>query len=88
MITPLHPAYTDPALPTQKVRAYIPIVSAAGDTDKATKMIYHKLANHPNPPLRLPVGKDSIEMIKAKLDRILRDVEEYKEWSEDLVLSE
>lgn len=55
-----------------------------GDVSKAAKQIY-RLSTLPEPPLRLPLGKDSIETIEDQLELIRADLEKYKSWSEDLM---
>ena len=55
-----------------------------GDAQKAVVKIY-ELTELESPPLRLPLGKDAVGAIKAKLTDILTNVQEYESWSEDLL---
>jgi len=42
------------------------------------------LSNVENPPLRFPIGKDSVQRVKLQLGLVKADVEKYESWSEDL----
>ena len=55
-----------------------------GDCDKATAMLFHKLASDPEPSLRLAVGLDSSNGIKQKLKSIETDIANHESWSEAL----
>jgi len=82
---PVHPAYTDPTLTgnilrNQAVNGTYP----SGDTDKATAMIFHKLANDPEPSLRVGVGLDSNGGIKQKLKNVEADIAKHESWSDNL----
>ena len=48
-----------------------------------TKLYELSLLN--DPPLWLPIGMESVSGVKAHLERILKDVETYGSWSNDLV---
>lgn len=82
---PVHPAYTEPTLAGNAMRngkgngAY-----PGGGCDKATTMLFHKLANDPEPSLRVAVGPDSNSGIKKKLKRIEADITKHESWSNDL----
>lgn len=87
-----HPAYTNPMLPSVVYREAIlssgrgetnPLYDAKGDAAKAVKALY-RLSELPSPPLRLVLGKDVLEMCRAKAAALLKDVEEYASWSEGL----
>ncbi|KAI0086340.1 NAD(P)-binding protein [Irpex rosettiformis] len=54
-----------------------------GDTVKFAEKVWELLAL-PNPPLRLPLGLDSIDFIEGQLKIISTDLEEYRSWSEDV----
>ena len=82
-VFPVHPAYTDPMLmgnilrnPKNKGRF------RGGDPDKATVMLFHKLANDPEPSLRVAVGLDSSSRIKQKLKDVEADIMKYETWSD------
>lgn len=70
------------------IRGFIPTHESSGDTDKLTTLIYSKLVDSPNPPLRLPLGKDSITMIKASLSEMLADMEKHESWSDGLTFDD
>jgi len=80
---PVHPAYTDPTLTGNAVRG-LKDNANLGDPDKATHMFFHKLANDPEPSLRVAVGTDSNSAIKDKLKRVEADITKYESWSDDL----
>ena len=82
---PVHPAYADPTLAGNVVRVnWIHRTYPSGDTDKATTMLFHKLANDPEPSLRLGVGLDSNSGIKQKLKDVEADITKHESWSDDL----
>ena len=80
---PVHPAYTDPTLMGNIIRG-LKDTGAFGDADKATGMLFHKLANNPEPPLRVAVGSDSNNGIKQKLKKIEADITKHESWSDTL----
>jgi len=55
-----------------------------GDADKATLMLFHKLANDPEPSLRVAVGSDSNRGIRQKLKNVEADITKYESWSDSL----
>jgi hypothetical protein len=63
-------------------------MDSPGDTTKATAVFYHKLANDPNPPLLLVLGKDAVATVKGKLASLSTEVEKYEEWSENLTFAD
>ena len=82
---PAHPAYTEPTLAGNAMRnlkdnSSYPI----GDCDKATTMLFRKLANDPKPSLRVAVGLDSNSCIKQKLKSLEADIAKHESWSHDL----
>lgn len=80
---PVHPAYTDPTLMGNIIRGFKDN-GVHGDTDKATKMLFHKLADDPEPALRVAVGPDSNNGIKQKLKKVEADITKYENWSNGL----
>jgi hypothetical protein len=54
------------------------------DTDKATSMLFHRLANDPDTSLRVAVGPDANDSIKQKLGKVEADITKYESWSDDL----
>ena len=79
-VLPVHPAYTRNK---KKNGAY-----RIGDADKATAMLFHKLANDPKPSLRVAVGQDSNGAIKKKLKDVGADITKYESWSDSLNLTD
>lgn len=55
-----------------------------GDTDKATRMLFHELASEPELPLRVTVGPDVNPWIKRKLKTVEADITKYERWSDNL----
>lgn len=80
---PVHPAYRDPTLMGHFIRG-LKYNGILGDTDKATAMLFRRLADDPEPPLRVAVGHDSNSGIKQKLKRVEADITKYKGWSDGL----
>ncbi|KAF9648942.1 NAD(P)-binding protein [Thelephora ganbajun] len=80
---PVHPAYTDPTLMGNIVRG-LKNNGTYGEADKATSMLFHRLANEPGPPLRIAVGLDANNSIKQKLKKVEADITKYESWSDDL----
>ena len=84
-IFPVHPAYTDPTLTGNILRNHTTGGTyQGGDSDKATTMLFHKLANDPEPSLRVAVGLDSSGGIKQKLKNIEADITKHESWSDNL----
>lgn len=86
---PAHPAYTKPDGHVAKQREYEKIAyddpaNKMGDVEKAAQKIFD-LSNLAEPPLRLPLGKDSVAEIRSQLQRIAADLDAYEEWSGDLL---
>ena len=83
---PQHPAYAYPSsatstrrkLFTEDVRT-LPF----SDVDKGVQKIF-ELTLLPNPPARLPLGRDSVRFCRDYVDDISRDVEGYAHWSDEL----
>jgi NAD(P)-dependent dehydrogenase (short-subunit alcohol dehydrogenase family) len=46
------------------------------------------LADSPDPPLRLPLGKDAFAMVDRKLDQVRRDIEPWRETSQNMEFSD
>lgn len=80
---PVHPAYLDPALMGNVIRG-LKENGTYGDTDKATRMIFHELANEKGLPLRVSVGPDVNPWVKQKLKTVEADITKYERWSDNL----
>ncbi|KAH9952121.1 NAD-P-binding protein [Amylocystis lapponica] len=84
VIIPPHPAYAKPSLMSSIVRQWLaPLPVLPGDTAKATELFY-KLTTLPDPPLHLPLAKDSLTLVKRKTANLLADVAKYESWSEKI----
>ncbi len=85
---PAHPAYTKPGLPVIAVRSALENLNDPnnkfGDAEKAAHKFY-ELASLSDPPLRLILGQDAIEMIRSKMKSVASDIEKYEAWSSDLL---
>ncbi|KAI0671258.1 NAD(P)-binding protein [Trametes maxima] len=81
--TPQHPAYTDPTLPTNQLRAAWGAFVPAGDARKAVEVFY-RVAGLPEPPLHFPVGKDALAEIRGKVQDLGETMDKYGGWSEGL----
>lgn len=78
-----HPAYSKPELPVHGLRNMWDQFNPQGDVKKAVEVFY-TVAGLPEPPLHIAVGKDSIEMGKVKLGKVLAEFEKYEYLSENL----
>jgi hypothetical protein len=78
-VLPQHSAYTDPSTPTSQIRAYMfGAYAPKGDPAKAAQAMI-KIANLDDPPLRIPLGVDAVEVVKGKCRNVLDEVEKYEE---------
>lgn len=83
-ILPIHPAYANPALPSSFIRSLTTNPAMfPNDPVKAAKIIY-RLSTIPSPPLRLALGKQSVDEIKKKIKKVAEELEEYESWSTDM----
>ncbi|CAL1712827.1 unnamed protein product [Somion occarium] len=79
-----HPAYNKPTLPGNLFRvAFHDSGLKKADTSKGVLKIYD-LSLLSEPPFRLPLGKDALEMIRGEAKSILEDAAKYEVWSEGL----
>ena len=80
-VAPYHPAYDEVLAST---RNYYETIAGnqPGDPDAAVKVMI-ELVDHPNPPLRLPMGKIALGRIHKKIDQYQ---DELKNW-EKVILS-
>ncbi|KAF8841862.1 NAD(P)-binding protein [Paxillus ammoniavirescens] len=77
-----HPAYTNPTSPSSQTRASLsPEID--GDADKATAAM-EKLVHLDHPPLRIPLHKQAVADVKARIQNVLDEVHAYESWSDDL----
>jgi len=84
---PLHPAYDNPALPATIFRGYLAKdQNSGGDPNKAVAKWY-ELAQLPDPPMRLVLGKDAIGVVRAHITKLTEDVNAKEDWSDDLTFN-
>ncbi|KAH9923789.1 hypothetical protein B0H21DRAFT_154151, partial [Amylocystis lapponica] len=84
VMAPMHPAYNNPAIPNGPVALRQGVTNTLmGDPEKAAVLMY-KLSGLAEPPLRLPLGHDSIYLYKAQLASLTADLEKYESWSADI----
>lgn len=88
---PVHPAYSNPNLPSRKVRdLYLGELATRaydGDPKKFARAMY-QLACMDDPPLYLPLHRVAVEAAKARGERLIKAAEEYASWSEDVYYPE
>ncbi|KAH7919579.1 NAD(P)-binding protein [Leucogyrophana mollusca] len=84
---PLHPAYTNPSLPTVQWRSMFPNVGQFfnGDPNKFAAAVF-KVSSLENPPFRLPLHEKTVAAMKAKGAAFSALAEEFVSWSEDIYL--
>lgn len=73
---PYHPAYDESLA---QIRHYYETIGGQqpGDPKLAVKVMID-LVEHPNPPLRLPMGKIALARIQKKLEQYLSEIETWK----------
>ncbi|EGN94408.1 hypothetical protein SERLA73DRAFT_125910 [Serpula lacrymans var. lacrymans S7.3] len=85
---PVHPAYTDPSLESAKMRTFLAAGHALidGDPDKAVAVI-EKVVHLDDPPMRLPVHKGALAMLREKVRSMIADANKYESWSDDVCVT-
>lgn len=78
-----HPAYDAPTNPTVFMRSFYESYVPPGDPKKGMEVVY-KLSSLEDPPLYFPLGKDTVAAYKSKAATLLKSVEQYESWSEDV----
>ncbi|KAI0076324.1 NAD(P)-binding protein [Panus rudis PR-1116 ss-1] len=81
------PAYSKPSLKGMQLRKSLEGEGGPAywaDPRPAALMVY-RLAHLPNPPLRLPLGRDALEGIKEEIQQIQADVDAYASWTDEMV---
>lgn len=90
-MTTVHPAYTNPLLPTMKLRSILTGDAVDqlfnGDPDKFAVAVY-KAAYLDDPPLRLPLHHLSVNIFREKGKQLLETAEKWGSWSEDILIKE
>ncbi|KAG9308869.1 hypothetical protein JVU11DRAFT_11328 [Chiua virens] len=86
---PIHQAYTDPSLPTMKLRDIFansdPLFN--GDPVKFADAVY-KVAYLEDPPLRLPIHPGSLAVLRQKGKQLLETADKWESWSEDVLVKD
>ena len=88
---PQHPAYASESnaaafvrrMYSESVDRKAVMRQGGGDPAKAVQKVY-ELSQLPDPPLRLLLGEDVNMMFKEWLAQVVREVEAYATWSDDL----
>ncbi|KAI0697217.1 NAD(P)-binding protein [Cerioporus squamosus] len=80
-------AYADPSNPASVMRHVFSHPEALPfelcDTSKGVQKVF-ELSRLPNPPLRLPLGRDAVRFLSEATAEYAKVVEEYSSWSEGL----
>ncbi|KAF8836176.1 NAD(P)-binding protein [Paxillus ammoniavirescens] len=86
---PVHPAYTDPALPTMQWRALFsnPNPAFNGDPDKFAEAVYNA-AYLEDPPLRLPIHPRALAVFRNKGKKLIEAADKWESWSEDVLMKD
>ncbi|KAG1865847.1 NAD(P)-binding protein [Suillus subalutaceus] len=88
-LVPIHPAYSDPNLPSRQYRSIYPGAERFSDGDiyKFALQMY-RLVQLDDPPFYLPLHRTALEAAKIKGQKLLQAVEDYGSWSDDVYLDE
>lgn len=88
-LVPIHPAYSDPNLPSRQYRSIYPGAEhfSDGDIYKFALQMY-RLVQLDDPPFYLPLHRTALEAAKIKGQKLLQAVEDYGSWSDDVYLDE
>lgn len=70
---------------THYVRGFFGAGEAPGDSEKVVNVLYEKVSNDPNPPLRIPLGQDALRDIRGSTQKIIEDCEKAAALSADLL---
>jgi NAD(P)-dependent dehydrogenase (short-subunit alcohol dehydrogenase family) len=81
---PIHPAYTNPSLPSTKGREFWQNPNVVrSDPSKAAKGLY-EFSKLEDPPVRWAIGKDAVEAIIKKAEEVLAQMRACASLSDDL----
>jgi hypothetical protein len=88
-LLPIHPAYSDPNLPSRKYRSIYPGAErfSDGDINKFALQMY-RLVQLNEPPFYFPLHQTALEASRDKGQNLIKAVEEYGSWSDDVYLDE
>ena len=87
VLTPPHPSYTNPNLPTNIMRRLFKGFTVSGDPAKGIDFVYEYFTTTPEPPLRLPIGLDAIRDIRGKIESLTKDVDDAEAATKDMNLT-
>ena len=87
VLTPPHPSYTNPNLPTNIMRRLFKGFTVSGDPEKGIDFVYEYFMTTPEPPLRLPIGLDAIRDIRGKIESLTKDVDDAEAATKDMNLT-
>lgn len=86
-VAPIHPAYSDPDLPSRRLQSLFPGELAAGaydgDPKKFAQAMYRLACMH-DPPFYLPLHRVAVQAAKARGEELIQTAEEYASWSDDV----
>jgi hypothetical protein len=90
VLAPIHPAYSDPTLPSRKYRSIYPGGAEQGSDGCINKFALQmqRLVQLDEPPFYLPLHRTSLEAARNKSRKLLKAVEEHGSWSDDIYIDE
>ncbi|EIW82693.1 NAD(P)-binding protein [Coniophora puteana RWD-64-598 SS2] len=89
IIEPVHPAYSDPSLPSRKYRSIYPGADqfSDGDSNKLAQAIY-RLTCMDDPPFRLPLHHVAVSAARKKGLNFIQVADKFASWSNDIYLDD
>ncbi|KAG2129184.1 NAD(P)-binding protein [Suillus bovinus] len=82
-LVPQHPAYADPELPGSKLRQFMNLTLADGDTEKAA-IVIKKLTHLDDPQLRFPLHRLAVRAGREKAKSLTETIDRYESWTENV----
>jgi hypothetical protein len=83
---PAHPAYTNPNLMTNIIRNFFLDAVIPGDPDKLARIIYRLFPGEGDDlPLRIPLGKDTVQHLRSRVEELTAGVDKVEKYSDNLV---
>jgi len=89
ILLPIHPAYSDPNLPSRKYRSIYPGAErfSDGDVNKFALQMY-KVVQLDEPPFYLPLHRTALEAATEKNQKLIKAVQDFGSWSDDVYIDE